>query len=193
MDDEADETQWTDEEKAAKTDSIAEVSKKAEAITLDELLEQVSVSAPERQSIKNDLSLWHPKDLKHLSPAIIVTEPQYCSRSARQALYTTTAQLSDSRDSNDWNPEWEFVSLMRSGVYYENVNIHWQIRAKTKVSLKTGPQDDSSIPRKKITLKVVPVNPDEDCATGREDVLQELAKDSRFLQLSTVPETYNYK
>ena len=70
---------------------------------------------------------------------------------------------------------------------------HWQICAKTKVSLKTGPQDDSSIPKKKITLRVVPVNPDEDWVTGREDILQELARDSRFLQLSALLETYNYE
>ena len=63
---------------------------------------------------------------------------------------------------------------MRSGVYYDNFKTHWQIRAKTKVSLKTGLQDGSSITKKKITLKVVPVNPDEDRVTRREDVLQEL-------------------
>ena len=97
-DEKEDETESSDEEKAAKPDSTAKVSEKAEPISLDELLEQVSVSAPEHKSIKDDLLLWYLKDLKHLSPAEIVTELQYCSRSARQALYwyTIAAQLNDS-------------------------------------------------------------------------------------------------
>ena len=70
---------------------------------------------------------------------------------------------------------------------------HWQICAKTKVSLKTGPQDDPSIPKKKITLQAVPVNPDKDWVTRREDILKELARGSHFLQLSTALETYNYE
>ena len=65
--------------------------------------------------------MWYPKDLKHLSPAENVTEPQYCSRSARQAMYTIAAQLSDSGDGiEDWGPEWDVVALMKSGVYYNN-------------------------------------------------------------------------
>ena len=123
-----------------------------------------------------------------------MTGPKYCSRSGIQALYTIAAQLSDSGDDRElWDPVWDVVALMKSGVYYDNFKIHWQIRARTKVSLKTGPQDDSSIPKKKITLQVVPVNPDEDLVTGREDILQELARDSHFLQLSTALETYNYE
>ena len=97
----AGEQNWTNKEKATKPDSTAEVSKKANTITLDELLQQVGVSERERRTIKNDLSLWHPKDLKHLAPAEIVTDPQYCSCSARQALYTISAQLSDSGDSDE--------------------------------------------------------------------------------------------
>ena len=137
--------------------------------------------------------MCHLKDLKDLSPAEIVTNPLYGFHSARQALYTIATQLSNSDDSDEWNEEWDIASLMRSGVYSENFKTHWQLRAKTKVSLKTGPQEDSSIPKKKINLKVVPVNPDEDWVTGREDVLQELVKDSCFLQLSTAIVTYNYE
>ena len=97
-DEKEEETESSDNEKAAKLDSTAKVSTKAEPISLEKLLEQVGVSAPERKSIKEDLSLWYRRDLKHLSPAEIVTEPQYCSRSARQALYwyTIAAQLNDS-------------------------------------------------------------------------------------------------
>ena len=95
-DEKEEEAQWTAEEKAAKPDSTAKVSEKSEPISLDELLEQVDVSASEHKSIKDDLSLWYPKDLKHLSPAEIVTEQQYCSHGARQALYTIAAQFSDS-------------------------------------------------------------------------------------------------
>ena len=156
------------------------------------LLSDIGVSAPERKSIKDDLSLWYPKDLKHLSPAEIVTELQYCSRSARQAMYTIAKQLNDSgEDIELWDPEWDIVALMKSGVYYNNFKTHWQIRTKTKVSLKTGPQDDPSIPKKKITLQAVPVNPDKDWVTRREDILKELARGSHFLQLSTALETYN--
>ena len=82
---------------------------------------------------------------------------------------------------------------MKTGIYHSNFKTHWQIRAKTKVTLKTGPQDEYSIPKKKITLQVVPVRPDEDWVTGRDKLLEELARDSRFLQMSTALLTYNYE
>ena len=184
----------SDDEKATNTDSTAEVSKKAEPITLDNLLKQVGVSQGERSIIKKDPSLWWPRDLQHLSPANIITEPQYCSWTARQDLYTIASQLSDhGDDSGDWDPSWDPRALMKTSIYHNNFNTYWQIRAKTKDSLKTGPQDEYSIPKKKITLQVVPVRPDEDWVTGRDDILAEFAWGSRFLQMSTALSTYNYE
>ena len=137
------ETESSDDEKAAKTDSTTKASEKAEPITLNDLLQQVGVSIKERKTIKEDLFPWWPQDLQHLSPADIITEPEYCSRTARQALYTIASQLSDHKDgSGDWDPSWDALTLMKTSVYHSNFKTHWQIRAKTKVSQKTGPQDE---------------------------------------------------
>ena len=95
----AGEMEWTDEDKAAKTDSTEEFSKTADPITLDKLLEQAGVSSEERKTIKLELSFWYPKDLLHLTQAEIVTDQQYCSRTAQQAMYTIAAQLHDNSDS----------------------------------------------------------------------------------------------
>ena len=67
------------------------------------------------------------------------------------------------------------------------------MRAKNKVSQKTGPQDDYSIPKKKINLQVVSVRPDKDCVSSHEEILAELARDSWFSKLSTALSTYNYE
>ena len=115
--------------------------------------------------------MCHLKDLKDLSPAEIVTNPLYGFHSARQALYTIATQLSNSDDSDEWNEEWDIASLMRSGVYSENFKTHWQLRAKTKVSLKTILQDDSSIPKKKVYLKEVLVNSETSWVSGCEAIL----------------------
>ena len=143
--------------------------------------------------IKFELSFWYPKDLLFLTQAEIVTDQQYCSRTAQQALYTIAAQLHDNGDSEVWNAEWDVASLMRSGAHYENFKTHWEIRAKARVSSKIVPQEDSSVPKKQVTLKEVPVNPPKNWVTCCEAVLQELARDSRFLQLLIPLETYNCK
>ena len=54
-------TQLSDEDKAAKPDSTEGVSKTADPITLNELLQQARVSTGERETFKNNLSLWFPK------------------------------------------------------------------------------------------------------------------------------------
>ena len=61
--DKEDEKESSENEKAAKPDKTTKVSEKAVPISLDDLLEQVGVSAPEHKSIKEDLSVWYPKDL----------------------------------------------------------------------------------------------------------------------------------
>ena len=188
------ETESSDDEKATKSDSTATVSEEPDPITLDKVLTQAGVSKQERKTIKEELSFWWPGDLVDLSPADIITEPQYCSRTARQALYTIASQVSKhGNGSGHWNPSWDAKALMASGMYHSTFQALWQIRAKTKVSQKTGPQDEYSIPKKKINLQVVSVRPDEDWVSSREEILAELARDSRFSKLSTALSTYNYE
>ena len=131
------ETEPSDDEKATKSDSTATVSKEADPITLDEVLTQASVSKQEHKTIKEDLSFWWPGDLVDLSPANIITEPQYCSRTTRHALYTIASQVSEHKDgSGHWDPSWDAKALMTSGMYHSTFQTLWQIRAKTKVSQK---------------------------------------------------------
>ena len=80
---------------------------------------------------------------------------------------------------------------MTSGLYHGTFQTLWKIRAKTRVSQKIGPQDEFSIPKKKISLQVVSVRPDEDWVTGCEEILAELVRDSRFSKLSTSLSAYN--
>ena len=54
-------TQLSDEDKAAKSDSTEGVFKTADPITLNEILQQARVSTGERETFKNNLSLWFPK------------------------------------------------------------------------------------------------------------------------------------
>ena len=93
------ETVPSDSEKAnaseKPTKEKARVSEEPEPITLDELLKEAGVSTRERGIIKDDLSFWYPDDLLRLVPTNIITQPQYCSVKARQALYTIASQLSD--------------------------------------------------------------------------------------------------
>ena len=63
----------------------------ANHITLDELLEQAGVSKAECVTFKEVDSLWFPYELLSLSGAEIVTKPQYCSKTAWQALYMIVA------------------------------------------------------------------------------------------------------
>ena len=49
-----------------------------------------------------------------LSLAEIVTDQQYCSRTARHALYTIAAQLR-ANNREEWNAEWDVASLTRRG------------------------------------------------------------------------------
>lgn len=62
-----------------------------------------------------------------------------------------------------------------------------------KGSLKTIPQDDSSIPKKKVSLAQLKLYLETSWVTGRKSVLQEPAKDSRFLALSTGLELHQCK
>ena len=55
------EMEWSNKDKAAKLDSTEEVSKAADPLTLDELLQQAVVSTGKRNTFKNDLSFWFPK------------------------------------------------------------------------------------------------------------------------------------
>ena len=82
--------QPSDDEQATKSDGTAKVPEATDPITLDEILTQAGVSIQERKTIKEDLSFWWFDDLVDLAPADIITEPQYCSRKARQALYFGT-------------------------------------------------------------------------------------------------------
>ncbi len=77
------------------TKEKARVSEEPEPITLDELLKDAGVAPRERRIVQNDLSFWNPDDLLRLVPTDIITQPQYCSVKARQALYTIASQLSD--------------------------------------------------------------------------------------------------
>ena len=143
----------------------------ADPITLDEILTQAGVSIQERRTIKEGLSFWWPADLVDLAPADIITEPQYCSRIARQTLYTIALQLSKHGDgSGHWDPIWDAKALITSGLYHSTFQTLWQIRVKTRVSQKTGPQDEFSIPKKKISLQVISVRPVKDWVTRREEI-----------------------
>ena len=82
---------------------------------------------------------------------------------------------------------------MTSGLYHNTFEALWQVRSATKVSTKTGHQDEFSVPKKKINLQVISVNPNEDWAKSRDEILAELARDSRFSTLSTSLSAYNYE
>ena len=69
----------------------------------------------------------------------------------------------------------------------------WQIRARTKGSVKNVPQEDSSIPKKKVSLAELKVNPETSWVTDRESVLQELVKYALLLTLSTALEMHQYE
>ena len=186
--------QLSDYEQATKSDGTTKVSEATDPITLDEILTQAGISIQERKTFKEELSFWWPDNLLDLAPADIITKLQYCSRKARQALYTIASQLSEQGDvSSQWNPSWDAKALMTSGMYHRTFQALWQVRAQTKVSQKTGQQDEFSIPKKKINLQVISVRPDEDWVTSRDEILAELARDSRFLKLSTSFSAYNYE
>ena len=110
-------------------------------------------------AFKQDPSLWFPKELLSLSDAEFVTDQQYCSKTAQQSLYTIAAKLRAS-NTEEWNVEWDIASLLRSGAYYNNFRITQQIQVKMKGSLKTVPQDDASIPKKKVSLAQLNLYPE---------------------------------
>ena len=53
------------------------------------------MSCVKRMKIKVQEALWTPRDLIGLSPVVILTKLQYCSKTACQALYTVAERLSD--------------------------------------------------------------------------------------------------
>ena len=89
----------SDSEKATKSEKTAKANAKVpeatDPIPLDDILKEAGVSIRERGIIKEDLSVWWPENLMRLSPADIIMKPQYCSITARQALYTIASQLSE--------------------------------------------------------------------------------------------------
>ena len=101
MDGEEGAEERTEGETKSSNDAKANVSEEPSPITLDEVLQQAGVYKQERKAIKEDISFWWPRDLVDLSPADIITEPQYCSRTAIQALYTIASQVSKHRDGSN--------------------------------------------------------------------------------------------
>ena len=96
----------TEEETVASDSEKAKVSEKPskakerepeepEPISLDELLKAAGVTKQERGIIQTKLSLWNPADLLMTVPTDIITKPEYCSVTARRALYTIASQLGD--------------------------------------------------------------------------------------------------
>ena len=176
------------------TKEKAREPEKPEAITLDELLREAGISRPERMILKNTQSLWHPKDLLRLAPHDIITKPEYCSADARKALYIIASQLGDlGHGRTTWVPEWDIQALMTGGLYHKTFETLWHVRNTNRATSKTGGQDEFSIPKKKIALKVVPVKPHDEWVKGRDKILAELEKDSRFSKMSTSLSAYDYE
>ena len=81
----------TEGETESSDDAKANVSEEPSPITLEELLQQAGVYKQERKAIKEDLSFWWPWVLVNLSPADIITEPQYCSRTTTYYSWVTVS------------------------------------------------------------------------------------------------------
>ena len=90
------ETVASDSEKAKASEKPTKAKEREpeepEPISLDELLKAAGVTKQERGIIQNKLSLWNPADLLMTVPTDIITKPEYCSVTARRALYTGTSR-----------------------------------------------------------------------------------------------------
>ena len=141
----------TDKETTKETRKVPEAT---DPIPLDDILKEADVSIKEQKIIMEDLSIWWPKDLVNPAPADIITEPQYCSRDTRQALYTITSQLSEQGHSRrTWDPSWDIHALMTSGMYHSTFQALWQMRAKTKSLKSPVPKTNSQSPRRRSTFR----------------------------------------
>ena len=113
------ETEWVNEDEAAKMGGTEEVFKATDLVTLDKLLEQAGVSSAEHKKFKEQDALWFTYDLLDLSAVEIITEPQYCSKTTRHALYMIAEQLC-SRNTSEWEDDCDITSFKRRGKHVVN-------------------------------------------------------------------------